>query len=86
MRKHIQNHLKEVFRIALIQTRDEGKLSQEEMAHRLAMATRSYIDLENGTSCCSAVTFILFLIYICPDPTAFLKELRQFMEAGWEAA
>ena len=86
MRKHIQNRLKEIFRIALLQTRDEVKLSQEEMAHRLAMATRSYIALENGMSCCSAVTFILFLIYICPDPATFLKELRQFMESGWEAA
>ena len=86
MRKHIQNRLKEIFRIALIQTRDEGKLSQEEMAHRLAMATRSYIDLENETSCCSAVTFILFLLYVCPNPTAFLDKLRQAMEAGSEAA
>ena len=86
MRKHIQNCLKEIFRIALIQTRDEGKLSQEEMAHRLMMATRSYIGLEHGESCCSTVTFVLFLLYLCPDVTTFLKELRQALEAGQEAA
>ena len=86
MRKHIQNCLKEYFRIALIQTRDEGKLSQEEMAQRLMMATRSYIDLEHGASCCSAVTFMLYLLYVCPDPMAFLNELRHTLEKNQEAA
>ena len=86
MRKHIQDRLKEIFRIALIQTRDEVKLSQEEMAHRLMMATRSYIDLENGISCCSAVTFVLYLLYVCPDSMAFLNELRRALEKGQEAA
>ena len=86
MRKHIQNRLKEFFRIALLQYREENRLSQEEMAHRLAMVTRSYIGLEHGESCCSAVTFILFLLYVCPEPILFLNKLRQAMEAGWEAA
>ena len=86
MREHIQNSLKECFRFSLLRCRESGKLSQEEMAHRLMMATRSYIDLEHGESCCSTVTFVLFLLYLCPDVTTFLKELRQALAASQEAA
>ncbi len=86
MRKHIQNRIKEFFRFALLQCREKNSFSQEEMAHRLAMATRSYIGLEHGESSCSAVTFILFLLYLCPDPTTFLKELRQALDSDREAA
>lgn len=86
MRKHIQKRLKEYFRFALLQCREENRLSQEEMAHRLAMVTRSYIGLEHGESCSSSVTFVLFLLYLCPDPTAFLNELRRALDDDREAA
>jgi len=40
------------------------------------MDERSYIDLDHEKTCCSAITLALFLVYICADVDAFLKELR----------
>ena len=46
------------------------------MAHRLAMGSRSYVDLDHGKSGCSGLTLARFLIYVCKDPLSFLEELR----------
>lgn len=62
-------------------SRAELEISQEEMAGRLLMAARTYIDLEQANNCCSALTLVLYLIYVCNDPLAFLNELRQALEA-----
>ena len=61
-------------------------ISQEEMAHRLSLSCRSYVDLEHGETCCSAVTLAIFLIYVCNDPLAFLEELRYAFETVRTAA
>lgn len=45
------------------------------------MEDRSYIDLDHGKSCCSALTLALFLIYLCEDPMLFLNKLRKAFEA-----
>lgn len=56
------------------------------MAEKLHMDDRSYSDLDTGKSCCSAVTLVLFLIYVCADAESFLKELRIAFETGTENA
>ena len=81
MRKQDINILKVFFCKKVRASRAELEISQEEMAGRLLMAARSYIDLEQTKNCCSAVTLMLYLIYICNDPFAFLNELRQALEA-----
>ncbi len=86
MRKHCTNILRDLLHDHLIRNRDALGISQEEMAHRLMMAARSYVDLDHGKSGCSALTLALYLIYICPDPEAFLLELRCALEKGQEAA
>ena len=80
MRKHYTRALKSIFHQELFQSRVDLAITQEEMAHRLAMASRTYVDLDHGKSCCSAVTLALFLIYICSDPLAFLEKLRDAFE------
>lgn len=80
MRKHYTNVLKAFFHEKLFHRRADLEISQEEMAHRLAMASRTYVDLEHGKTCCSALTLVLFLIYICADPLAFLEELQNVLE------
>ena len=50
------------------------------MAECLMMDERSYIELDHGKSCCSALTLALFLIYCCEDPLIFLHELRSIFE------
>jgi DNA-binding XRE family transcriptional regulator len=81
MRNHYKQVLKVYFHDKVFRARVELDISQEEMAHRLALSSRSYVDLDHGESCCSAVTLALFLIYICTDPKAFLEELRYAFEA-----
>ena len=55
-------------------------LTQVEMAEKLCMDERSYINLEHGKNGCSVVTLALYLIYECPDVEAFLRELREIFE------
>ncbi len=81
MRERYKKILKAFFCNKLARTREKLGYSQESMAHRLAMATRTYVDLDHGKTSCSAVTLALFLIYFCDDPTAFLAELREAFEA-----
>lgn len=80
MRKQYTKVLKLFFHNKLFYTRETLGITQEEMAHRLAMAARTYIDLDHGKTCCSALTLALFLIYVCTDPVIFLEELRNAFE------
>lgn len=81
MRKHYLKILKSFFHNKLFYTREALGFTQEEMAHRLVMAARTYVDLDHGKTSCSALTLALFLIYVCADPVAFLEELRDAFEA-----
>ena len=80
MRNHYKQVLKVYFHDKVFRARVELNISQEEMAHRLGLSCRSYVDLDHGEVCCSAVTLVMFLIYICADPLACLEELRYTFE------
>lgn len=81
MRKQYEEVLKAFFHEKLFHRRDELGISQEEMAQRPAMGSRSYVDLDHGRSGCSGLTLARFLIYVCEDPLSFLKELRYAFES-----
>lgn len=87
MRKIYRAILKRHFYNSLIRARAAKRFTQSEMAVKLAMDDRSYVDLDHGKTSCSAVTLALFLIYVCEDVTGFLEELRHAFEAGsdWAA-
>ncbi len=76
MREQYNLILKNLLQEKIIESRNDLCISQEEMAHRLSMAGRSYIDLEHGKSGGSALTLALYLVYLCQDQEAFLKELK----------
>lgn len=80
MRKQYAKIFKVFFHEKLFRRREDMGITQEEMAHRLAMASLTYVDLDHGKTGCSALTLALFLIYICTDPLAFLEELRNAFE------
>lgn len=80
MRKLYTKVLKSFFHEKLFRRREALGITQEEMAHRLAMANRTYVELDHGKTCCSGLTLALFLIYICADPMEFLEELRNAFE------
>ena len=77
MRDQYNNILKSFFQQKVFQNRVDLDISQEEMGHRLLMSCRSYVDLEHQKFGCSALTFALYLIYLCPDRELFLKELQE---------
>ena len=87
MRKQYLQVFRTFFHEKLLRARGDLGLTQEAMACRLAMASRTYIDLDHGKNSCSGLTLALFLIYICSDPAEFLEELRKALEeADNEAA
>lgn len=80
MRKQLREILKAYFYTQLIATRSEKRLTQSQMAERLAMEDRSYIDLDQGKTCCSAITLARFLIFVCESLMQFLEGLRRAFE------
>ena len=65
--------------------RIQQDMTQVEMAERLCMDERSYIDLEHGKNGCSVVTLMLFLMYECSAVDDFLRELRDIFEEANDA-
>jgi len=80
MRNHYTKILKNYFYQNIIQTRSNLKLTQEQMAEALIMDVRSYINLDHGQNCCSALTLSLYLIYYCEDVSKFLSDLKTEFE------
>lgn len=80
MRRHYTKVLKSFFHQKLFRSRVDLGITQEEMADKLSMSSRTYVDLDHGKTGCSALTLALFLIYICADPLGFLEELRDAFE------
>ena len=86
MRKRNTQILKQFFYEQLIHTRYENQMTQTQMAGKLGMDPRSYVDLDQGKSGCSALTLALFLIYVCKDSDTFLENLRIALEGDDHAA
>lgn len=82
MRRNYRSILKRQFCIHLVRRRTVLGMTQAAMAEWLAMDDRSYIDLDHGKTCCSAVTLALFLVYVCDDVKAFLEDVRDAFEAA----
>ncbi len=62
-------------------TRISMELTQDKMAEQLMMDVRSYSDIDRGISMCGTLTFVLFLLHFCPDPTLLLREIRVAFDA-----
>ena len=74
MRNRYKQVLSAFFHHKLFQTRGTLlDITQEEMAHRIGISTRAYVDLENGKTTCSAVTLALFLVYVCNEANKYEK-------------
>lgn len=82
MRAQYTKVFKAFFHQKLFRSRCELDLTQEDMAQCLAMAGRTYIDLDHGKTGCSGLTLALYLIYVCDDPLKFLAELQDALESS----
>lgn len=81
MRKKYKTLFKNFFHAKLCERRLSLGITQDKMASKLNMSTRTYSDLDNGKTCCSAITLALYLTYVCEDPVQFLEELRKEFDA-----
>lgn len=77
MRKTYQRLIREYFCRMIFEYRIQEDLTQLQMAERLCMDERSYIDLEHGKNGCSVVTLVLYLVFECPDSDAFLLDMER---------
>lgn len=86
MRKTYQIILRGYFNQCLVQQRTKLHMTQAEMAERLAMDDRSYIDLDHGKTCCGAVTLALYIAFVCDDVQQFAEGLRHAFNTGKDNA
>lgn len=77
MRNTYRTILKKYLHERILADRLKNGLVQEEMAERLQIDWRSYIDLEHGKNLCSTTTFITYLLEFCDDPKDVLEEIRE---------
>ena len=85
MRKTVRTVIKTRLREHIARTRTQNRWTKHVMSEKLDMDDRSYADIENGTSACSAVTFILYLLFVLDDreQLELLRELREEIMKNW---
>lgn len=80
MRVTYYNQLKSICHAHIVFEREKNKLSQSQMAEILMMDLRSYSDIESGKSCCSLLTFMLFIICFCIDTNEIVSAIKTAFE------
>lgn len=80
MSKDCKNVLKNMIHLEFCQTRDRLCYTQAQMAELLQISLRSYADIDRGKSMCSGETLLLFLVYCCADPNAFIASIKTALE------
>ena len=61
-----------------------NKMTNTKYAEILAMDKRTFSPLKKGKNMCSALTLVLFLIYLYPNPMEFLKKPKEKLEKEGE--
>ena len=80
MRNLYNKQLKAICHEHIISAKVENELTQSQMAEYLVMDIRSYADIDSGKSACGLLTFVLYLIYLCPDIEELIEEIRVSFE------
>ena len=80
MRNTYRIILKRYFQSKLIMLRNSTKNTYAQISEKLQMDERSFSYLIHGKTSCSAVTLVLFSLYLCPDPNEFLLSLKEEFE------
>ena len=81
MRNLYNKQLKEICHEHIISAKIENGLTQAQMAECLVMDIRSYADIDSGKSSCGLLTFVLYLMYLCPDIDELIEEIRICFES-----
>ena len=80
MKKVLHTAIKDYLQKKIVNFRVTNNLSQGKMAEKLYMDLRSYVDIENGKSACSMVTFVVFILVISPDSSEILGDLQKIIK------
>lgn len=74
--------LKELIRGAhhLIEAKEKGRITQEEMAHRIGVGYRTYLEYQRGTNAPLAMKALLHLLNLLSDDE-IVKVVREWKEA-----
>ena len=67
--------LKRLFHTDLIQAKSSCDFTQAQMAERLLMDPWSYIEIDHGKNMAGTLTFVVYLLCVCPAPANFLASL-----------
>ncbi len=81
MRNLYNKQLKTICHKHIISAKVEKGLTQSQMAEFLVMDIRSYADIDSGKSACGLLTFVLYLMYLCPDIEELIEEIRISFES-----
>lgn len=86
MRQATHTVIKTHFCKHITATRRKFKWTKHKMAEKLDMDDRSYSDIEKGEFACSAVTLVLYLVFVLQEEEqiTFLLELRRLILKSWE--
>lgn len=81
MRNLYNKQLKEICHKCIVTAKVKHNLTQAQMAELLVMDIRSYADIDSGKSSCGLLTFVLYLLYLCPDIDGLIDEIRISFES-----
>ncbi len=86
MRQTVHMVIKSYLREQISITRFNNGWTKRKMSEELSMDERSYSYIEKGESACSAVTFILYLLFVLQEEERadFLRNLREEIVSNWE--
>lgn len=80
-REELNDRLRRTVSFRLRKYREDYELSQTQMAKKLHVSIRSYIDLEHGISSPSAMTMVHFLLLMeKEEQEEFLELLKEVLE------
>ena len=80
MKAAFQYELKKYLRGELLKTRYDKALSQEKMVPFLEISTRALGRVEDGDSCPSLVTFLIYCYRFCPEPERLLQDIFSILK------
>jgi len=80
-KEEIKNSFRQMVTEVIKEYRRKIGLTQEQMARKLHMAVRSYIDLEHGLTAPSAITLSYFLLLMEKEEREmFLADIKQTID------
>ncbi|MDE6767137.1 MAG: helix-turn-helix domain-containing protein [Eubacterium sp.] len=76
--------IRKYMRNELLNSRIQFHLTQEEMAEKLGISLRNYINLEHGKSLMSSITLINYINHLNIDKDKFFSDLAEIIDNSYD--